>query len=85
MCIYYDYTCSLLYLQSSDDIKSKLKIQEFGSYCTHTVDSRGSVIYELGQYQGRIMLRGPWPQYTPVYDAVGPNYEVVLHTEKICW
>ena len=84
MCIYYDNRCYYLFhLQSSDDMKSKLKIQEFGPYC-HTVNSSGRIIYdnEISGEAHRIRLA-----YVskPVYDAVGANYQVLLGTEQICW
>ena len=65
----------LLYLQSSDDMKSKLKIQQFaiGPYFpyVYTVNRWGEKIYnEHGRH---------------IYDAVGADYQVLLSTEQICW
>ena len=60
----------LLYLQSSDNMKSKLKTQQFGSFSTHTVNSQGSSICEHGHW---------------IYDAVGANYQVLLGIGQICW
>ena len=56
-------------------MKSKLKIKKFGRYC-HTLNSSGNYIY-LYEHGHR--------HRTPVYDAVGANYEVVLDKEEICW
>ena len=66
----------LLHLQSSDDLKSKLKMQQFGPYFsalqyTYTVNSCGEKIYDEHGYR--------------IYDAVGANYQVLLGTEQICW
>ena len=63
---------TLLHLQSSDDMKSKLKIYQFGLYSARTVNCIGQDIYdELGRYR--------------LYDAVGANYQVLLNTKQICW
>ena len=59
----------LLHLQSSDDMKSKLKIQQFNRYC-YTVNSQGNLNYYERGY---------------IYDAVGANYQVLLDTGQICW
>ena len=82
MCIYYDYKCYYLFhLQSSDDMKSKLKIQEFGPYC-HTVNSSGRIIYDNEPVHNLYLVP---INSRPVYDAVGANYQVLLGTGQICW
>ena len=71
-------------------MKSKLKIQEFGQYSTHTVNSSGRIIY---MYDNKPVYNTFGEDFQillghvnkPVYDAVGANYQVLLGTEQICW
>ena len=80
---------TLFHLQSSDDMKSKLKIQGFGQYSTHTVNSSGEIIYDNEPVyadpfgEASQILLGHISR--PVYDSVGANYQVLLGTEQICW
>ena len=89
--LYLVYVCTmitgviLIHLQSSDDMKSKLKIQEFGQYSTRTVNSSGRIIHDNDNTfteDFRILL-GHISR--PVCDAVGANYQVLLDTEQIRW
>ena len=63
-------------MQSSDELKRKLKIQTFGrtSGGSYTKDSKG-----------RFFTSSQGQETVNVYDKIGPDFQVFLHESEIVW
>ena len=68
--------CNTLSLQSSDELKRKLKIQTFGRI------SGGSFTKNS---KGRFITSSQGQETVNVYDEIGPDFQVFLHESEIVW
>ena len=61
-------------MQSSDELKHKLKIRKFSDGGSYILNSKG---HTLTSSQGQ--------KTVSVYDKIGPDFQVLLNESKIVW